>query len=106
MSQMQPQSMPGPAAPPMIGPPVFYKNPSVAVVLSFLVSGLGQIYNGQIGKGIFLIVLYAICWATVGFFIGWITAPIVWIIGMADAYSGANKINQRLAQQQQAQGWR
>ena len=33
-------------------PPKFYKNPSIAVVLSFFWPGLGQIYNGEIGKGI------------------------------------------------------
>jgi len=30
------------------------KNPGVAAVLSFFFSGLGQIYNGQILKGIFV----------------------------------------------------
>jgi TM2 domain-containing membrane protein YozV len=29
-----------------------YKNPGVAAVLSFLISGLGQIYNGEIKKGL------------------------------------------------------
>jgi TM2 domain-containing membrane protein YozV len=32
-------------------PPIFYKNPSIATILSFFWMGLGQIYNGQIGKG-------------------------------------------------------
>jgi len=31
-----------------------YPNPGVAAVLSFLFTGLGQIYNGQITKGIIL----------------------------------------------------
>ncbi|MCM8778234.1 MAG: hypothetical protein NC898_04360 [Candidatus Omnitrophica bacterium] len=35
-------------------------NPGIAAVLSFLVSGLGQIYNGQIKKGIWLIFLSAL----------------------------------------------
>jgi TM2 domain-containing membrane protein YozV len=30
--------------------PKFYKNLSIAVVLSFFWPGLGQIYNGKIGK--------------------------------------------------------
>lgn len=34
-------------------PPVFYKNPGLAAVLSFFFMGLGQIYNGQIAKGVF-----------------------------------------------------
>lgn len=32
-----------------------YKNPGVAAVLSFIFAGLGQIYNGHIGKGLVLI---------------------------------------------------
>jgi len=36
-------------------PPKFYKNPSIATILSFFYMGLGQIYNGQIGKGIVLL---------------------------------------------------
>ena len=39
-------------------PPVFYKNPGLAAVLSFFYMGLGQIYNGQISKGIIFIVVY------------------------------------------------
>ena len=31
-----------------------YPNPGIAAVLSFLFTGLGQIYNGQIGKGLTL----------------------------------------------------
>lgn len=29
------------------------KNPGIAAILSFLIAGAGQIYNGQVGKGIF-----------------------------------------------------
>ena len=34
------------------------KNPGTAAVLSFFFAGLGQIYNGQIGKGLLLLLLY------------------------------------------------
>jgi TM2 domain-containing membrane protein YozV len=78
-------------------PPKFYKNPGVATVLSFFFMGLGQIYNGQIGKGILFIVLYAISWVLMFVIIGFITTPILWIWGMIDAYSSANKINEKLA---------
>ncbi len=36
-------------------------HPGVAAVLSFLFSGVGQIYNGQIAKGLFLV-----AWTVVG----------------------------------------
>ena len=33
------------------------RNPILAAVLSVIVAGLGQIYNGQIGEGIIFITL-------------------------------------------------
>jgi TM2 domain-containing membrane protein YozV len=41
------------------------KNPVVAGLLSFLIIGLGQIYNGQVAKGLFLLGLQV-----VGVFLG------------------------------------
>jgi len=69
------------------------KSPGTAVVLSFFWAGLGQIYNGEIGKGIVLIILHAISWLLMFVVIGFITTPILWIYGMIDAYKTAEKIN-------------
>jgi len=74
------------------------KNPGVATVLSFFFMGLGQIYNGQIGKGIIFIVLYAISIALMFVIVGFITTPILWIWGMVDANKSAKKINEEMAQ--------
>ena len=74
------------------------KNPGVATVLSFFFMGLGQIYNGQIGKGIIFIVLYAISVALMLVFVGFITTPILWLWGMVDANKSAKKINEEMAQ--------
>ncbi|TET64734.1 hypothetical protein E3J48_00675 [Candidatus Aerophobetes bacterium] len=78
-------------------PPKFYKNPGVATVLSFFFMGLGQIYNGQIGKGIIFIILYGISIALMWVFVGFITTPILWIWGMVDANKSAKKINEKMA---------
>ena len=78
-------------------PPKFYKNPSVATILSFFFMGLGQIYNGQIGKGILFIVLYGISAALFFVGVGFITTPILWIWGMVDANNSAKRINEKLA---------
>lgn len=80
-------------------PPVFYKNPGLAAVLSFFWMGLGQIYNGQIAKGIAFIIFYAISWILVFLLIGLITTPILFIYGIYDAYKSAQKINIDLARQ-------
>lgn len=65
------------------------KNPGVAAVLSFFYTGLGQIYNGQILKGLFLMLIQVVnillMWVLVGFF----TYAIVWLYGMFDAYHTA-----------------
>jgi TM2 domain-containing membrane protein YozV len=59
--------------------------------------GLGQIYNGQIGKGIIFIILYVISWLLMFVLIGFITTPILWIWGMIDANRSAKKINEKIA---------
>lgn len=76
--------------------PKFYKNPSIAVVLSFFFAGLGQIYNGQIFKGVIFIVIYTLSALSMLILIGFVTTPILWIWGMIDAYSSASKVNANL----------
>jgi len=78
-------------------PPKFYKNPSIATILSFFFMGLGQIYNGQIGKGIVFIILYGISVALMWVVIGFVTTPILWIWGMVDANNSAKKLNEKMA---------
>jgi TM2 domain-containing membrane protein YozV len=78
-------------------PPVFYKNPGLAAVLSFFWMGLGQIYNGQIAKGVAFMVAYAVSWLLVMVLIGIFTTPILFIYGMYDAYKSAVKVNADLA---------
>jgi len=80
-------------------PPKFYKNPSIATILSFFYMGLGQIYNGQIGKGIVFIILYGISVVLMFVVIGFVTTPILWIWGMVDANNSAKKINENMAKE-------
>ena len=69
------------------------KSPGVAAVLSFFWCGLGQIYNGQIGKGIFMMICYLISCLLIFVLIGLLTTPILWIWGMVNAYSTADRQN-------------
>ena len=75
------------------GPAYQQKNPGIAAVLSALWVGLGQIYNGEIVKGIILIIAYIISVCLTIILIGFITTPILWIFGIYDAYNTAKKIN-------------
>ncbi|MFH1587129.1 MAG: hypothetical protein ABID38_04690, partial [Candidatus Diapherotrites archaeon] len=69
------------------------KSPGLAAVLSFFWSGLGQIYNGEIAKGIILLILYTVSAVLMLFLIGCCTTPIIWIYGIYDAYNSAELIN-------------
>lgn len=71
------------------------KNPGIAAVLSVFWTGVGQIYNGQIIKGLILIVVQMINSALMWVLIGFITFPIVWIWGIYDAYKTAERMNKR-----------
>jgi TM2 domain-containing membrane protein YozV len=62
-------------------------------VLSFFFCGLGQIYNGQILKSLVFIVIYSISWLMMWIVIGFITTPILWVLGIVDAYRTAQRIN-------------
>ncbi len=69
------------------------KSPVLAALLSFLFSGLGQIYNGELTKGLILAVVYLISWLLSWFLIGCCTTPIIWLYGIYDAYHSADQIN-------------
>lgn len=69
------------------------KNSGVAAVLSFFYTGLGQIYNGEILKGVIFMIIQAINFALMMVLIGFITAPLFWLWGMYDAYTTAERIN-------------
>jgi zinc ribbon protein len=56
-----------PALPPRAILMVSQKSSGLAAVMSFFWSGLGQIYTGQIGKGILMMILYPILvWTGLG----------------------------------------
>ena len=63
------------------------KSTAAAIILSFLFTGAGQVYNGQLKKGLLMMV---------GLWVGAIfILPLflVWIYSMYDAYKEADKMN-------------
>lgn len=70
------------------------KNPGLAALLSALVIGLGQVYNGEVGKGL----LFFICAIIAGIlwliYIGVLFSLIIWIYAIYDAYTSAQRINE------------
>ncbi len=92
-----------PLLPPMVPtqggqyPPMRYeppKNAVLALILSFLFAGLGQLYNGETNKALpMLISHFFACIFTLFCFIGAPLALALWIYGMVDAYQSAERIN-------------
>ncbi|HLZ28636.1 MAG TPA: hypothetical protein VKV73_15085 [Chloroflexota bacterium] len=71
------------------------KSAGLAAVLSFLWCGLGQIYNGEIGKGLIFGLLYFVSFCLIFVAIGLLTTPLLWIWGMVDAYNTAERISRQ-----------
>ncbi|UCC68210.1 MAG: hypothetical protein JSV79_14060 [Armatimonadota bacterium] len=73
------------------------KSPALAGILSFLIVGVGQMYNGQVVKGILMflagVITGALCLVVVGFFL----FPIVWVWSIVDAAVTAGKISRGAA---------
>jgi len=66
------------------------KSPGVAVLLSFLIPGVGQFYCGDNKKGGIMLGIYLVCWLLVGFGIGVVGILGVAIWSMIDAYNIAS----------------
>ena len=71
------------------------RSPLVAAVLSLIFSGLGQIYNGEITKGVVFIVVQLINAALTTVLVGFVLMPIVGLWAMLDAYLVARRNNER-----------
>jgi len=61
------------------------KNPGTAALLSFLIPGLGQIYNGTILRGVFWLIVTPGLWIGSGGFLGWICH--IWSAWSAHRYA-------------------
>lgn len=69
------------------------KSPAIALILSFIFPGIGQLYNDQKSKCVKLIIISIICLVLSIIVIGAFLYFIVWIYGMYDAYKSAKAIN-------------
>ena len=48
------------------------KNPGLAAVLSLLIPGVGQIYNGDLLRGLFWLIVTPGMWLGTGGLLGWV----------------------------------
>jgi TM2 domain-containing membrane protein YozV len=79
------------------------KSPVLAAILSALVCGLGQVYNGRVVRGIVLFALICLVFV-LGIVLGAFTfglglvpfaiaAGAIWIFGVLDAFTGSRRAN-------------
>lgn len=99
-SQPYPQGQyptgPLPAVPYQYAPvQVAPKSPALALLLSFFIPGLGSMINGEIGKGVGILIGYFVSYLLVIFFVGIFGVLGFWVWGMVDAYQGAQRWNLR-----------
>ena len=71
----------------MIQPSDPPKNAILALILSLLFGGVGQLYLGQTTKGIILTVVWFLGWCTFG-----VVSFVASIVGAIDAYMIADKL--------------
>lgn len=71
------------------------RDPVIAAVLSFIIVGLGQLYNGQVAKGVVLHIgmWFAVIFAVLFF---WLVFPLffplaLWLFNIYDAYDQAKR---------------
>jgi TM2 domain-containing membrane protein YozV len=69
------------------------KNPGTAAVLSAIIPGLGQFYNGDFLRGIFWLIITPGLWIGSGGLLGWICH----VISAITAYRRAERLTRGLA---------
>jgi TM2 domain-containing membrane protein YozV len=79
------------------------KNSGLAAVLSLIIPGLGQMYAGQIGRGLLFLFVVVPLTAIIALFFFWLILPLFlplafWIWNIFDAYNICNEYNSSLVQ--------
>ena len=79
------------------------KNSGLAAVFSLIIPGLGQIYAGQIGRGLLFLFLGIPMTVVIALLFFWLILPLFlplafWIWNIFDAYNICNDYNRRLLQ--------
>lgn len=71
------------------------KNPTLALIASFFIPGLGTMLNGEGGKGAGILIGYLVCIPLSFIVIGIPGMLAFWVWGMVDGYQGAQRWNAR-----------
>jgi TM2 domain-containing membrane protein YozV len=77
------------------GSPFGPKSPGLALALSLILCGAGQMYCGRVGRGFLMLFGSMLMWIVL---LGW----VIWIWSIIDAYSTAKQMNLRYQQRMMA----
>lgn len=95
---MYPTTAPYGGAPSYGYPPpvsVAAKSPAVSLLISFFLPGVGSMVNGDVGRGVFILIGYLVSCVLIVLLIGLVLVPAFWVWGLVDAYQGARRWNAR-----------
>lgn len=76
-------------------PMVPRKEPALSLIISFFIPGVGTMINGEVGKGVAILIGFVVSWFLIIILIGFLGILGFWIWGMVDAYQGAVEFNRR-----------
>jgi TM2 domain-containing membrane protein YozV len=82
---MLPEHYTPPQSPVQVQP----KSPGLAILLSFLLPGLGSMYASRAGRGALILGLYLLSWVLTLILIGFLGVFGCWIWGMVAGYGDA-----------------
>lgn len=90
-----PQPYAGPMVPQRPMPTAAPKSGGVALILSFLVPGLGHLYTGNPISAVIWFAAAVLAWVSLMIVIGFVLIPLVYIGAMIHAYVSATNFNRR-----------
>jgi|GEM_PF-3377827 len=76
---------------------MLYRKPVTAALLSCLMPGLGQVYNGEVPKALFLWVIGGTLWFFLPWYMPtprWIVFGVLWALALWDSVRAVTRINQ------------
>jgi TM2 domain-containing membrane protein YozV len=72
------------------------KNPLIASLLSLIIPGLGQVYAGDLFRGLAFIAALVVSLCLMALIIGFLTFFGTWIFAVVDAYNMVKRQNDRI----------
>lgn len=72
------------------------KSPMIAALLSCIIPGLGQVYAGDLYRGLAMIALLGLSFCLMALIIGFFTFFGTWVFAVIDAYNMVKKQNDKI----------